>query len=162
MNAKYLLTQWQAGPHIDATGLIVVPLHPTIKRNWYTWEKPLGFLYHDAALVRGVLKPYNGKHYTASAWLTSTWRKFREFYPEWTGQQEFHIAPVLHDPHAAASRFYQVYGGDETAREFWGKGYPPYSLAGAIKNQFGITDRYVRGQLQQIARESYAKIEATA
>ncbi len=57
------LILWQHGPYVNEVGLIVVPLHPTLKRNWYTWEA-LGFKYDgNAALVRSAAKEHNGKRY---------------------------------------------------------------------------------------------------
>ena len=154
-----LLILWQHGPYINEIGLIVVPLHPTIKRNWYPWEA-LGFKYDGfGGLVRSVTKEHNGKRYSPQAWLQSTTRKFCEFYPEWTGQASYHIEPLITDPLAIAQRLYQAYGGDKAASHFYGLGYPAYAFAGAIKNQFGVTDRQVRGRLQEIARETYATFE---
>ncbi|MBN2006450.1 MAG: hypothetical protein JXA21_24065 [Anaerolineae bacterium] len=153
------LILWQHGPYVNEVGLIVVPLHPTLKRNWYTWEA-LGFKYDgNAALVRSAAKEHNGKCYSLQAWLQSTLRKFREFYPEWDGESTCHIEPQINDPLIVAQRLYQAYGGDKAASHFYGQGYPAYSFAGAIKNQFGVTDKRVRGKLQQIARETYATFD---
>lgn len=156
-----LLHEWQAGPYVNELGLIVVPLHPRIKRNWYPWEA-LGFRFDGVnALVRSVTREHNGKQYGAQSWLTSTWRKFQEFYPEWSGTLEMRISPPLRDPLTIAQRLYQVFGGEKAAAELWGKGYPAYAFAGAIKNQFGVSDQQVRRHLQALAQQTYTTLEQT-
>lgn len=161
MNTTELLTRWQRGPYVNDLGLIVVPLHPTLKRNWYTWEV-LGFRFDGAAaLVRSVTREHQGKQYSAKAWLESTLRKFRDFYPEWTGQAAYYIEPPVTDPLVIARRLYEIYGGEKAALELWGKGYPAYAFAGAIKNQFGVEDRQVRRHLQTLAQQTYAALEMT-
>ena len=153
-----LLHEWQAGPYVNELGLIVVPLHPRIKRNWYPWEV-LGFKFDGySALVRAVAHAHNGKHYDAQAWLTSTWRKFQEFYPEWSGTPTFRIVPLLRDALTIAQRLYELYGGQRVADDFYGKGYPAYAFAGAIKNQFGVEDRQVRRHLQTLAQQAYTAL----
>lgn len=154
-----LLSQWENGPYVNDIGLVVVPLHPTIRRNWYPWEA-LGFKYDGhGALVRSVHKEHRGKTYSPGAWLKSSWGKFRDFYPEWSGNETYRIAREARAPGRIAEGLYQVYGGMKAAEEFFGKGYPDHAFYGAIKNQFGITDRAVRRHLQRLARQSYAKLQ---
>jgi len=156
------LISWQAGPYVNEVGLIVVPLHPTHKRNWCAWET-LGFKYDGhGGLVRSITKEHQGRQFTAQQWLVSVWRKFREFYPEWQGTPETRVAAPVRDPLTIAQRLYQAYGGDKSASHFYNEGYPAYAFAGAIKNQFGVTDKRVRHQLQQIASETYATFTMVA
>jgi hypothetical protein len=154
-----LIEIWTKGPYVNAYGVIVVPLHPSLRIQSISWEA-LGFHWGGFDYVRSIMAPYKGKRYGAQAWLTSTRRKFAETFPGWIDRPEhFRIDPPIRDPHAIARHLYDRHANIWDPWEAWSKGYPSHAVAGKIKNDYGIEDRAVRRELQRIAAEDWLEFD---
>jgi hypothetical protein len=140
-------------PYIDRFGLARVPYQP---KHQYDWEL-LGFVYdrENQEMARSVSKPFDdGKVYSPASVLKAAvgkWNKWGAHTVDW---KECAIEPRRANPFEKAQVLFDLH-----AKACWGlkqayaDGWPHYSYAGAVKNEFAVQDRATRRALQRIAKD---------